>query len=170
MKAAGGAMAAASSAGILASIVQKGKMLASRFGMAGVVGMPVCAAMELFSNCSSDFLPSHQEHAKKHTQAAAAWNRISDRSRAARLRLQQDKMFSPELFIPLHDELIADKEKVQKSVVLPRELHRQFNADAESVFASIKRRKETFKKFKEYHYNEKDFDEDDEEDDSAYYL
>jgi len=169
MKTAGGVMCAASSCGILAGIVQKGKMIASRFGVAGLVGIPISAAVELYTNSASDFLPSHQERAKKHVKAAAAWNRISDRSKTARLRLLQDKQFTQDKYVALHEELLQDKESVQRSVVLPRDLHRKFNEDDANVFDAIKRRKETFKRFQKHHLDE-DKTECAESEEHAYYL
>jgi len=157
---------AISTAGVLAAVVQKGKMLANRFGVAGLAGLPVCAAVEIFTSCSSDVLPSHAERAKKHVQAAAKWNKISERSRIARLRILNDPNYPLDTYVGLHEDLLGEREAVARSVVIPRATHQKFEEDSENVFASIKRRKLAFSQFKKFQLGE----EKDEDGDETYYL
>ncbi|XP_012938241.1 uncharacterized protein LOC106011814 [Aplysia californica] len=155
-----------STSGILASAVQKGKMLASKVGLCGLVSLPICAAVQVFTSSTSEFLPSHQERAKKHVSAAAAWNRISERSRAARLRILADPKCNMEKYVSLHEELLLEKENVSKTVVIPKEIHYEFNADIDKVYTTIRRRKEVFKQFQKFQL----IDEKEDEDLDIYYL
>jgi len=159
-------LCAVSSAGLLAGLVQKGKVLADRFGVAGLAGMPIAGAVEIFSNTSSDFLPSHAERAKKHIQAAAKWNRIAEKSKVARLRILNDPAFTIGTVTTLHEQLLDQREAVAASVVIPRHVHRQFEDDEENVFASIKKRELAFNQFKKFHLDGKDEDEEE----ATYYL
>ena len=161
-------LAGASGAGLLAGIFQRGKILTNRFGMAGIAGMPFAAAVEVFTNSTSEFMPSYQERARKHIQAAASWNRISDRARAARLRLQDDPAFTADKYVVLHEELLQLKADVAKTVVIPKEIHRKFNENPEKVFASIHQAKEAFIQFKDFHMSEKKQDTDDKGDETFY--
>jgi len=157
---------AASTAGVLAGVVQKGKMLANRCGVAGLAGLPVCAAVEIFSNCSSEVLPSHAERAKKHVHAAAKWNKISERSRVARLRILNDPHYSMDTYVGLHEALLGEREEVARIVVIPRATHQKFEEDSENVFATIKRRQLAFNRFKKFEVDE----DKNEEGEESYYL
>jgi len=146
----------ASTTGILGAIATKGKVLANRFGIAGVAGLPLFGMVELFQGCSNDFFPSLQERAKRHIQAAATWKRIANRSKVARLRINQDPTFTVEKCVEFHEELLRQKEQVSMSVVIPREIHEYFDQDVEKLFTSMKRRKDAFEQYEKFQFEVED--------------
>ena len=149
-----------STTGVLGALVSKGKVLANRFGIAGLAGLPLCGMVEIFQGCSSDFLPSLQERAKRHVHAAATWKRIANRSNVAMLRINQDPTFTVDKYVEFHEELLRQKEEVSKSVVIPREVHQHFDNDVNNLFTSIKRHKDAFQQYEKFQLEAEDTTDD----------
>ncbi|CAG5119083.1 unnamed protein product [Candidula unifasciata] len=138
---------AASASGILASIIQKGQILANKVGVAGLLGLPVFGAMQLLGSSTSEFVPSYLERARKHAIAAAGWMQIADTAKAMQVRLKIDPNYDLEKVSKQYDEMLQRKEMVSKEVLIPRETHSNFHSDTEKVYLAMTKRNNIYQEF-----------------------
>lgn len=138
-----------SASGVFGSLLQKGEVLANRFGLAGLVGLPICGALQCFGNSTSELIPSFHERAKKHASAAAGWMQIAEIARTMQIQMKFDPTYDLETIKQQYDELSKRKEVISKEILIPRDSHKQFGQDPEKVYLAIARRKSMYQEFLE---------------------
>ncbi|GFO47697.1 hypothetical protein PoB_007420200 [Plakobranchus ocellatus] len=135
--------------GLFTGIVKKGKVLANKAGLAGVVGLPICSIGQVFDKSSSELLPNYGQHAKKHIQAAAGWVGVAETARAERLRIDVDPKRRVEEIAAVYSGLVDKKAKVASEVLISQKTHQYFSAHPEIVLDTVKRRGDAYKQFVE---------------------
>lgn len=138
---------AASASSVFASLLQKGQVLASRLGLAGLVGLPICGIFQFLGSSTSEFIPSYYERARKHTSAAAGWMQIAETARAMQLQMKLNPEYDLKEIARKYEELTEKKELVSKEVLIPRNTHKQFAESSETVFLALARRRSIYQEF-----------------------
>uniref|UniRef100_A0A0B6YRF7 SMODS and SLOG-associating 2TM effector domain-containing protein n=1 Tax=Arion vulgaris TaxID=1028688 RepID=A0A0B6YRF7_9EUPU len=138
---------AASATGVLASIVQKGQMLASKMGVAGLIVLPICGAMQLVGSSTSEFVPSYYERARRHTCAAAGWMQVAETARTMQLWMKIDSTYDLQKVSIEYEQMLNRKESISKEVRIPRDTHKQFHGNTETVYLAMAKRHNTYMEF-----------------------
>ncbi|BFZ21489.1 hypothetical protein BsWGS_24528 [Bradybaena similaris] len=146
---------AISASGVLAGIIQKGQVLATRLGVAGLVGLPICGVMQLVGNSTSEFVPSYLERARKHASAAAGWMQIADTAKTMPVRMKMDPNYDLEKVEKLYDEILQRKEAVSKEVLIPKDTHSNFHSKTETVYLAMAKRNNMYQEFLELEAKDK---------------
>ncbi|BFZ21485.1 hypothetical protein BsWGS_24524 [Bradybaena similaris] len=146
---------AISASGVLAGIIQKGQVLATRLGVAGLVGLPICGVMQLVGNSTSEFVPSYLERARKHASAAAGWMQIADTAKTMQVRMKMDPNYDLEKVEKLYDEILQRKEAVSKEVLIPKDTHSNFHSKTETVYLAMAKRNNMYQEFLELEAKDK---------------
>ncbi|GFN84518.1 hypothetical protein PoB_001102400 [Plakobranchus ocellatus] len=114
----------------------------SRLGTLGIVGVTGAGLLHLLSKGSSRIIPSLSKRAETYVGAAAAWQRLAQKTRSYRIRLDNPKLDVPD-YADWYEGLIAERERLCVMAVIPQTTYDKFN-NPRLVYHTMRQRRQMF--------------------------